>query len=99
MLRLMTDLEKNTSWIPYEKYFMTEDDKNTMFKNTKPHDSEIIVTHEILNQDEKGNNILPPSPPSLLDTITVTEQINHLSIANPFLPKEPSKNPFLPTAL
>jgi hypothetical protein len=73
MIRLMTDLEKNTSWVPYEKYFMTEDDKKIMFENTKPHDNEIIVTHEILTPHE---NLPPPTP----DTITVTEQINQITL-------------------
>lgn len=73
MLRLLTEVEKNTSWIPYEKYFLPQDKVSELFANTKSCDEPVTFTRVNLLSEE----VLPPVP----DTITVVEkEIENLKI-------------------
>ena len=65
----MTELEKNTAWIPYEKNFLSTEQAQHIINNTKSCDDEVFFTREVLNPDEH-KLILPPSPP---DNITIEE--------------------------
>jgi len=58
MLRLLTEVEKNTSWIPYEKYFLTQNKVSELLSNTKSCEEPVSFTREILPVKEE----LPPVP-------------------------------------
>lgn len=74
MFRLLSETEKNTSWVPYEKYFMTQDKVSEMFAKTKSSDEPVTFTREELGVSapfaEKLKKVTP-----LDDTIIVMENI------------------------
>jgi len=73
MLRLLTEVEKNTSWIPYEKYFLTQNKVSELLSNTKSCEEPVSFTREILPVKEE----LPPVPDTI-DVIEVTEAIENI---------------------
>lgn len=78
MIRLLTEREKNTSWVPREENFMTKDALDALFAKTKSADEEVSFMREELPTDyfDKKTQELPPVP----DTITITEAVNDLSL-------------------
>lgn len=74
MLRLMTELEKNTSWIPFEKLFMTEDEARKIIENTKSADTPVSFSRETLPDTYFESNTPPTAPTSVKeDGIEITE--------------------------
>lgn len=72
MLRIMTETEKNTSWIPYEKYFMTQDEVKKMLETMKDYDANnITFTREIIMDSETKHE--EAVPVKQFDTITISE--------------------------
>ena len=74
MLRLLTPLEQNTSWIPHDKYFLSAEQTQELLQKTKSCDDPVSFHREELPTDYFNKKIdLPPTPP---DGITVS-QINN----------------------
>lgn len=68
----MTETEKNTSWIPYEKYFMTQDEVKKMLETMKDYDANnITFTREIIMDSETKHE--ESVPVKQFDTITISE--------------------------
>jgi len=52
MLRLLSEKEKNRSWVPFDNFFMTKEEYENFLKQSRPYDSPV----EIVKTDLSDNS-------------------------------------------
>jgi len=57
MLRLLSEKEKNRSWVPFDNFFMDKNTYDKFLEQSKPYDAPVEIIKTDLSSIDKNNNL------------------------------------------